>query len=480
MPFIKMGMNVFKKLAGGWLTWIIVFLKNPLVISAIAFIAAFINVKIVQPIKKFWNTFVKPVFDKIAEIITPIIESIKDFFGDWIDYGIGPAFEILWETLKVRIPNLFKTVLLDTKILWYKFAYGKVLTAKNWVLKNWWDPMVRWYKRSIYVPVMKWVKELWLKFELLKLSILGALPDWMVDDKHIQKLNDDIIKLGKEVTAHDLYNHYIDLLDEKTKEEEEDKSGTLYAESLKQAKNLIEDYEIQLKRGFIQRKGDGSVPSLIEYYEQKLDTDEEGELSYNFTDVKRAFALQGLNTANIEYTNSSLRDYDLANNLEGIEDTLSELYEEQKLLDEEIKKDNAELSARLDKRRKELQQAKAEEEAKKKAEEEAKKKAKIPQINNTSPTLNETVINKEEAVANMVKETNNLTNSSKMSKDIATSVANSEAILNELSSINNNLNTISSNINKTPPNTAAIIMQNKNDNKPSPSYNGGSLWQNQY
>lgn len=450
MPFIKIGMNIFKKLAGGWLTWILVFLKNPLVITAIAFIAAFINVKIIRPIKKFWDKFIKPVFDKITEIIAPIIESIKSFVGDWLDYGIGTAFEILWETLKVRIPNLFKTVLLETKILWYKFAHEKVLKAKNWVLVNWWDPLVKWFNRYIKSPTI-------IAYNKLA-NAIDEVIQWVAVGEADRNAKNRIIEREKiiELNKSDTYDKNLNII--------KNKAGI----ELEEVNNLINEY----KKHIDNLPNGVHKPTLTEYFHETEVLDDDGYRKYSSYTYDYANALTTLDTLGYNPYSENKRLLELNGDLDNLSKKIESFEDDKTDLSSYIADSEKQLEKTIYDIREREKKRKEEEEKKKKEEEK-----KSITLTNTIPTLNETINNKEIVITNtLTTETTSLNQFTKTDTDnIVTAVNNTTLIVNKLDELGNKISNIPS---QTSNNT--IITQNQNDNTPAPSYNGGSLWQSQH
>lgn len=453
MPFIKIGMTVFKKLAGGWLTWILVFLKNPLVITAIAFIAAFINVKIVRPIKKFWNTFIKPVIDKIIEIynqiidvLSPVIDSIKsivskiiDFFGNIIDYGIGAALKILWEDLKVEIPILFEATLLSVSIVWNKYVYPWVLQGWNWVLKWVWEPIKSYYFRWVHAPVLK---------------AYNSFMQWIYDKMGALLLGISAIPFLSDDTERNLKN----------------KASEMQGESTQFMVNAIkaDNADKNLRAVYDGEKWDENKQEYV-----KLDLTKKSDQEY----LKRA-KQQLADITSIKFYSDDDYDAELEQKLKANDERIQELEEEKKQFAAKAEEERKKIEPLKEQIRQEAlarKKAEAEAEAAKKALE----KLNTPQPVNNTPLLSDVVNNRNTVIENNVKtETTNIVNqNTKTAQDSSDAANNSKELLNKVDTLINNSN---SNNSTSPTSNTTIIMQNQNDNKPSPSYNGGSLWQSQH
>lgn len=219
-PFLNIGKKLLARLMGGPIGIIIGVLidlfRNPFTLSLIALAAAFINVKVIRPIKRIWDKYVAPLipmitnaisaaWDWVKQFIDPvldIINRIKVFIGDIFEMGLGPALEKLWEYLKEKVPVMLKEWLLQGILaadsIYSKFIAPAINAVDKWFYKYIVYPTKTWFYEKIYNPFIEKVLSPMKKAYHTAMSLIyNTIGNILVAIGRLGRDDEDMIAAGE-------------------------------------------------------------------------------------------------------------------------------------------------------------------------------------------------------------------------------------------------------------------------------------------
>ncbi len=170
LKFAATAGKIIKTIAGGPVLWILLLLKQPIVIALIAFVSAWIYNKVVLPIMNMWNTYVAPIIDYIKEFynthISPFLQPVFDiigrigtFFGDVLEMGWKDAGLKLWDYVREKVPVMLEGWLLKGLLkaseIHSRFILPAIKAVQDWFYEKVRYPITKWFYEKIYNPTIR-------------------------------------------------------------------------------------------------------------------------------------------------------------------------------------------------------------------------------------------------------------------------------------------------------------------------------------